>query len=144
MRVRVLGVDLGNRRIGLALSDELGVIAGPHGTINRSGDPTIDHRAILEAASNAGAQRVVVGLPLSLSGQLGPAARMTLEEVEDLSALAALAHPPIEVETYDERFTTVTAQAALAEAKVKRGERRKIVDKVAAAVMLQAYLDAHR
>ena len=144
MRVRVLGVDLGNRRIGLALSDELGVIAGPHDTINRSGDPTTDHRAIVEAASNAGAQRVVVGLPLSLSGELGPAARMTLEEVEDLSTLAALAHPPIEVETYDERFTTVTAQAALAEAKVKRGERRKIVDKVAAAVMLQAYLDAHR
>ena len=144
MRARVLGVDLGNRRIGLALSDELGIIAGPHGTIIRSGDPATDHREILEAAANAGAQRVVVGLPLSLSGALGPAARMTLEEVEQLSALAALASPPIEVETYDERFTTVTAQAALAGAKVKRGARRKIVDKVAAAVMLQAYLDAHK
>lgn len=142
--MRVLGVDLGNRRIGLALSDELGIIAGPYGTIIRSGDPDADHREILQTAANAGARRVVVGLPLSLSGALGPAARVALEEVEDLSALAALASPPIQVETYDERFTTVTAQAALANAKVKRGARREIVDKVAAAVMLQAYLDANK
>lgn len=142
MRVRVLGVDLGSRRIGLALSDALGMIAGPHATIARSGDRAVDHSAIVDAAREAGAQRIVVGLPLSLSGALGPAARAALEEVDGLSKRAAAAQPPIAVETYDERFTTVTAHAALADAKVKRRTRKEVVDKVAAAVMLQAYLDA--
>ena len=144
MRVRVLGVDLGSRRIGLALSDALGMIAGPHATLVRSGDRAVDHRAIVDAAHEAGAQRIVVGLPLSLSGDLGPAARAALEEVDELSKPAAAAQPPIVVETYDERFTTVTAHAALTDAKVKRSTRKEVVDKVAAAVMLQAYLDAQR
>lgn len=97
----------------------------------------------MDAAHEAGAQRIVVGLPLSLSGDLGPAARATLEEVDELSKPAAAAEPPIAVETYDERFTTVTAHAALTDAKVKRRTRKEVVDKVAAAVMLQAYLDAN-
>jgi len=72
---RVLGVDLGSRRIGLALSDPTGRVATPHAVIERSGDPVVDRRKILAHAREAGASRVVVGLPLSLSGDTGPAAR---------------------------------------------------------------------
>jgi len=71
---RVLGVDLGSRRIGLALSDPNGRVATPHAVIERSGDPAVDRRKILAHAREAGASRVVVGLPLSLSGDVGPAA----------------------------------------------------------------------
>src|SRR5207248_3140182 len=75
-------------RIGLALSDPGGRVATPHAMIERSGDPAVDGRKILAHAREAGASRVVVGLPLSLSGDTGPAARAVLEEVDALRALA--------------------------------------------------------
>jgi putative Holliday junction resolvase len=91
-------------------------------------------------AREHGAATIVVGLPLSLSGALGPAARGVLAEVE---ALRAVAEPEgIAVVVHDERLTTVTAQGALREAGVKGPARREVVDKVAAAVMLQSWLDA--
>jgi putative Holliday junction resolvase len=141
---RVLGVDLGTRRIGLALSDPLGVLAGPLAVLVRTGDRAADHAGILSQAVENEASLVVVGLPLSLStGRPGPAARATLEEVTELSARAAALDPPIAVETYDERLTTVTAQRSLATAGVRARDRRAKVDKVAAAVMLQSWLDGH-
>jgi putative Holliday junction resolvase len=76
---RVLGVDLGSRRIGLAISDPEASVATPRGVIARSGDPAADHRTITSIAREAGADRIVVGLPLSLSGEAGPAARAVLE-----------------------------------------------------------------
>ena len=139
---RALGVDLGARRIGLALSDPLGVLAGPLAVLERTGDRAADHAAILRAASENEAGLIVVGLPLSLStGRPGPAARATLEEVAELAERAAALDPPVSVETYDERLTTVTAQRSLATGGVRAKDRRAIVDKVAAAVMLQAWLD---
>ena len=81
----------------------------------------------------------VVGLPLSLSGQDGPAARAARKEVAALATVVA-----VPVETYDERFTTVTAERALAEGGVRGAARRQVVDKVAAAVILQSWLDSHR
>jgi putative Holliday junction resolvase len=141
---RVLGVDLGARRIGLALSDPLGILAGPLEVLQRTGDPAADHAAILRAALENEAAVIVVGLPLSLStGRPGPAAKATLEEVAALAERAAATHPPLAVETYDERLTTVTAQRSLATGGVRAKDRRSIVDKVAAAVMLQAWLDGH-
>lgn len=134
---RVLGVDLGTRRIGLALSDPLGVMASPLAVIERRGDVAADHRAILEAAREAEADRIVVGLPLSLSGRAGPAARAAATEVAALADAAG----GLPVETYDERLTTVTAERALAAGGVRGQARRRVVDKVAAAVMLQAWLD---
>ena len=135
---RVLGVDLGDRRIGLALSDSLGLTAGPYQTIERTGSPAADRRALLVAAAEAEAERIVVGVPFSLSGRPGPAAQAALAEIEALRAEAGEGLP---VETHDERLTTVTANRALASAKVRKGDRRKLVDQVAAAVMLQAWLD---
>lgn len=136
----MLGVDLGSRRIGLALSDPSGTIASPHDVIERSRDRATDHRAIVAAARDAGATRVVVGLPLSLSGGDGPAARAVREEVAELREEA----DDLPVELHDERLTTVTAERALVEAKMRRDARRRVVDKVAAAVMLQSYLETAR
>jgi len=136
---RVLGVDLGSRRIGLAVSDPGGRVATPHSVIERSGDVAADHRTILAHAREAGASRVVVGLPLSLSGKAGPAAKAVLGEVD---ALRALAGGEITVETHDERLTTVIAQRGLQAANAPRRARRQAVDAAAAAVMLQSYLEA--
>jgi putative Holliday junction resolvase len=132
-------VDLGSRRIGLALSDPTGTVASPLEVLNRSGDVGRDHDAIVAAAREAGAQTIVVGLPLSLSGAEGPAAKAARAEVDELSAGAVLAG--IDVLLHDERLTTVTAERALKEARMRREARRRVVDKVAAAVMLQSWLD---
>jgi putative holliday junction resolvase len=137
---RVLGVDLGSRRIGLALSDPARRVATPHAVVDRSGDRAADHRTILAHAREAGASRIVVGLPLSLSGDVGPAARAVLEEV---AALQAEASGTVTVETHDERFTTVIAERGLRAARIRRRDRRRAVDPAAATVMLQSYLEAH-
>jgi putative holliday junction resolvase len=135
---RVLGVDLGSRRIGVALSDPDGRVATPHTVIERSGDLVADHRTILARAREAGASRVVVGLPLSLSGDVGPAARAVLGEVDSLRALAG---GEVTVETHDERLTTVIAERGMRAAGASPRARRRNVDASAAAVMLQSYLE---
>jgi putative Holliday junction resolvase len=141
---RVLGVDLGSHRIGLALSDPLGLLAGPLVVLLRTGDRAADHAAIVEAASGNEAAVIVVGVPLSLStGRPGPAARAALAEVAELRERAAATDPPMTVEICDERLTTVTAQRTLAAGGVRARDRRAVVDKVAAAVMLQSWLDGH-
>jgi len=134
--VRALGVDLGSRRIGLAVSDATGTLASPHSVLERSGDEAADHAAVAAVAAEVGARVLVVGLPLSLSGRDGPAARAARREA------AALAHGTgLAVELLDERFTTVTAGRALRAGGGRRAARRAAVDKVAAAVLLQAWLD---
>jgi putative Holliday junction resolvase len=138
---RVLGVDLGSRRIGLALSDPGRQIASPFAVLERAKQRVDDHRAIVAAAREHDAVAIVVGLPISLSGDLGPAARATIEEVE---ALQEVAGPDLPVETYDERLTTVSAERSLNEARMTRDARRRVVDKVAAAVMLQSWLGSPR
>src|SRR3954470_1722558 len=137
---RVLGVDLGARRIGLALSDPTGLIASPLVVVERSGDPAADRQAIVAAARAEEATTGVVGMPTEMSGRAGPAATAAAAEVDALRALA----PDLSFEVVDERLTTVIAQRSLIAAGVKRRKRKGTVDKVAAAVILQSYLDAHR
>jgi putative Holliday junction resolvase len=137
---RVLGVDLGGRRIGLAVSDDRRAVAVPHSVLERGSSHAEDHRAIAAAASELGATLVVVGLPLSLSGRRGPAARAVLAEVEELRGAA----PDLTVTTHDERLTTVQAERGLRDAGVRGATRRRVVDQVAAALVLQAYLDGSR
>jgi putative Holliday junction resolvase len=141
---RVLGVDLGERRIGLAISDPSGVLASPVATLERGRDLADDHKGIIAVALDAGATLIVVGLPRSLSGELGPAAVNVLTEVAELGARADAIG--LEVETYDERFTTMIAQRNLRESTPRRSKRRKkqrdAVDAEAAAVILQSWLDA--
>ena len=132
--MRALGIDLGERRIGVAVSS--GSLAVPLEVVQRSGDRQRDHRRLAELASESEVDVVVVGMPLSLDGTAGPAARRARAEVEELGR--ALGLP---VETYDERLTTVTAERSLREQGLDAKERRKVVDKVAAAVLLQGWLD---
>ncbi|MBV8385908.1 MAG: Holliday junction resolvase RuvX [Acidimicrobiia bacterium] len=131
---RVLGLDLGTRRIGVAVG--AGTIATPHSVLERSRDRATDHAAIAALVDEVGAERVVVGLPLSLDGKMGPAATAAAEEAAALGDVLA-----VPVETYDERLTTVTADRSLSSLGLKGQARRRVVDKVAAAVILQAWLD---
>ena len=135
---RALGVDLGERRIGLALSDPSRSVASPHDVLTRRASHADDHTAIAGLARGAGVTTIVVGLPLSLSGRDGPAAKAARAEADELRAAVG---PGIDVVLHDERLTTVTAEAALQEAQMRRSDRQKVVDMVAAAVMLQSWLD---
>jgi putative Holliday junction resolvase len=135
----VAALDLGSRRIGVAYSDSGRAIASPWGTIERSGDAERDRAAIVDAVREVEASVVVVGLPLSLSGAAGPAARASLEETE---ALRAVLEPlGVAVETADERFTTTEAQRALAASGRTSKAARQVIDSAAAMVLLQAWLD---
>ncbi|MET0145535.1 MAG: Holliday junction resolvase RuvX [Ilumatobacteraceae bacterium] len=137
--MRALGLDLGSKRIGVAVSDLTGTIASPLTVIQRARSRRVDHERIAALVREEEADVLVVGLPRSLSGGEGPSARAARIEV---SALASVVGVP--VETHDERFTTVTAQRALTESGVRGAAARQVVDKVAAAVILQGWLDARR
>lgn len=134
--MRVVGIDLGSRRIGVAVSDVTGTLASPHTVLDRSGDRADDHRRLAALVADLGAERVVVGLPLSLRGTSGPAAQSAAEEAEALAAVVG-----VPVESCDERLTTVSAERALRTAGTRARARRKVIDKAAAAVLLQAWLD---
>lgn len=136
--MRAVGVDLGSKRIGVALSDSAGTLATPYEVVQRSKDRQGDHRRLAALVDEAEAEVVVVGVPYSLDGGVGPAARRALAEVRALRRAL-----PVPVETYDERLSTVTAHRSLREMDLDAAARRRVVDKVAAAVILQAWLD-HR
>lgn len=134
---RALGLDLGSKRIGVAVTDRSGTIASPLLVLQRSSHRVGDHRRIAALVQEEEADVVVVGLPLNMNGTAGPAAQAAVAEAEALATVVG-----VPVETYDERRTTTTAQAALREFNVRGPARRQVVDKVAAAVMLQGWLDA--
>lgn len=135
--MRALGIDLGSKRIGIAVSDRSGTIASALTVLARSGSVNRDHRAIAALVAEEEAEAVVVGLPLNMDGSHGPAARAATLEAE---ALATVVGVPVTM--FDERRTTVTADRAMIEARMGAKARRKVVDKVAAAVMLQTWLDS--
>ena len=141
--MRALGLDLGSKRIGVAVSDGDGLVATPIEVVHRTGDRPGEHRTLADLAAEWEVEVVVVGIPYSLDGTTGPMAQaMAAEAVELARVLGARSGVP--VETYDERLTTVTAERSLREQDLRAPERRKVVDMVAAAVMLQAWLDARR
>ena len=133
----MLGIDLGTKRIGVAVSDRSGTIATPLTVLARSGDFERDHQRIRDLVVEEEAERVIVGLPLSLDGTVGPAARAAIAEA---GAMASVVGVP--VETFDERLTTVSAESVLREQRRRAEARRRVIDKVAAAVMLQTWLDS--
>jgi putative Holliday junction resolvase len=134
--LRVLALDLGTKRIGVALSDRSGTIASPHSVLQRSGRRATDHARIKQIVDEEEAVLVVVGLPLSMDGSTGTAARAAIDEA---AALATVVGVP--VETFDERRTTVTADRILMDGGARAPQRRSVIDKVAAAVILQTWLD---
>ncbi len=139
---RAVGLDLGSRRIGVAVSDSAGTLATPRTTVHRTNDAARDRRTLVSLVLESGANVVVIGLPLSLGGDRGAAAKAAEAEA---AALAALLEPEgVEVELFDERLTTVSAHGALAETGKSSRQRRTVVDRSAAAVLLQAWLDSGR
>ncbi len=134
-----MGLDLGSRRIGVAVTDESSTLALPRATVDRTGDRDRDRDAVVALVLETGAATVVVGHPLSLDGSRGPAARSAEAEA---AALADVLGPHgVEVELFDERLTTVTAERELAAAGVRGRRRRAVVDRSAAAVLLSAWLE---
>jgi putative Holliday junction resolvase len=135
---RVIGIDLGSRRIGVAVTDGLGLTAQAHSTIERHGGQR-DLDAIGAVVRQFDAERVVLGLPLSPEGEVGRAARGAQAFAERLRV--ALAIP---VELIDESFSTVEAEEVLLAADVSRARRKEVVDRMAAAVILQRWLNRDR
>ena len=135
--MRALGIDLGSKRIGIAVSDRTGTIASPLTMVPRSGSVKRDHEQIRKLVVEEEAELLVVGLPINMNGSLGPAAKAAVAEAEALATVVG-----VPVITFDERRTTVTADRALIEAGIGAQARRKLVDKVAAAVLLQTWLDS--
>ncbi|MGH2680501.1 MAG: Holliday junction resolvase RuvX [Actinomycetota bacterium] len=137
-RGSVLGLDLGDARIGVAISDPERRLAVPVGTVH-VGQPPGELLAIAELVRERGATRIVIGLPLSLRGERGARAGHAMAFADALRAVVG-----VPVELHDERLSTVEAERALAEGGTRGRERRRAVDAAAAAVILQAWLDARR
>ena len=130
---RVLGIDYGTQRLGLALSDALRIAANPLEVLPADGAAV---KRIAELVREREVDHVVVGLPIGLNGREGDAAARARRLAGEIAA-----EVDVEVEMSDERFTTKTAEEALLAANVRRADRKQVIDKVAAAVMLQHWLD---
>ena len=136
-RPRILGIDPGKARIGLALSDPLGITAQPLGCLECVG-PRKDLNRIAALVREHEAEAIVIGLPRLLSGEEGEAAAASRQLAEGLGRRL----PGVRIELWDERLTTVEAERTMISADVKRRERRAVVDALAAVLILQGYLDA--
>ena len=135
--MRVIGIDLGSKRIGIALSDSDLTVATPLDVVERSGNVEKDHIAILKITDEWEVQKIIVGLPISLDGTLGASAQSVMDEIKMLGSVT-----DIPIETHDERFTTVTAEQILLQQNVKRDKKKRVIDKVAAAIILQGWIDS--
>ena len=135
--MRIMGIDLGDKRIGIAISDPLGWTAQGVEVIRRDGNQGRDMSRIKELAASYDVERVVVGLPRNMNGTLGERGEKSKAFAEKIGSLLSLP-----VDLWDERLSTVAAEKALLEADTSRAKRKKVIDKVAAAIILQGYLDA--
>ena len=132
---KALGIDLGDARVGVAISDDLGMLAHPLETIHvKSSDVK---KRILALAAERGAQTIVVGMPRNMDGSYGAAATKSKEFIEALRSSTE-----IKVIAWDERLTTVSAQRSLHEAGKNTKKQRPIIDQVAAQIILQCWLDS--
>ncbi len=134
----MMGLDVGKKRIGIALSDELGWTAQPYGTLERQGSRH-DLQKIRCLVEENGVSEIVVGMPINMNGTMGRQARWVEAFIRDLQQAVS-----VPVSSWDERLTTVAAQRLLIEADLTRAKRKKKVDKLAAALILQGYLDSRK
>ncbi len=135
---RVIGLDVGEKRIGVALSDESGTIAHPLTVIARDG-LSKDLKEIEGIVQEYSPVEIVMGMPLNMNGTIGESARKVLSFKDFLEEQL-----PVSVETWDERLTTVSSEKVLLEGDLSRKKRKKVIDKVAATLLLQSYLDSRR
>ena len=134
---RIMALDVGNVRIGIAVSDLMGIIANPLETYTRKGNLAVDAEYIANLAKQKEISLFISGLPLSLSGGENEQTLKTREFIEELQK-----HTDIPVKFLDERFTTLSAERVLIQGNVRRENRKKVIDKVAATIILQNYLDS--
>lgn len=137
--MRLLGIDLGSKRIGVAVSDRSGTIASPLTVITRGKTQRLDHEEIARLVVAEEAKGIVVGLPLNMDGSSGAAAQAAEREVE---RMATVVNVPVYL--HDERRSTVQADQSMVQRNMNAADRRAVVDKVAAAFILQSWLDAQR
>ncbi|MEN6390290.1 MAG: Holliday junction resolvase RuvX [Syntrophomonas sp.] len=133
--MRLMGLDVGDRRIGIALSDPLGFTAQGHSTLERKSNDKV-FETIGRVCDEYEVGTIVVGLPLNMNGSIGPRAELVQEWSEQLGARLGR-----EIVFWDERLTTVSAQRTLLEADLSRKKRKGLVDKIAAVYILQGFLD---
>ena len=133
---RILGVDYGERSIGLAVSDPLGVVATPLKVVDVVSQKAA-YREVSEACRETGAEMVVVGIPINMDGSHGAMAIKVSAFVEGLAARL-----DVPVKTWDERLSTTMVERVLIDADVSRRKRKKVRDKLAAQVILQGFLDS--
>ena len=138
MPTKTLGMDVGDKRIGLAISDDLGMMAHGLPTLERR-NPQYDLDYLKNLLEEYEIQKIVVGLPLNMNGQKGPRAQIVLAFTESLQKELS-----IPVVNWDERLSSQAAQRPLMEAGVKWRKRRKVIDQLAAIIILQNYLDHKR
>jgi putative Holliday junction resolvase len=135
-QIRILGLDLGEKRIGVALSDALGITAQGLMVLPRQGQK-LDLDQVIALIRKHAVQEVVIGLPRHMDGRLGEGSKEVFLWASELQEQMGLP-----VHTMDERLTTMQAQRVLLEADVSRRKRRQVIDKMAAALILQAFLDS--
>ena len=134
--MRILGLDFGSERIGVALSDDLGMIAQPLEFIPNHPPAGVWQR-LNEILRDRPYETIVVGMPRNMDGSYGPAAEKVRQFIEQLEQEVA-----VPVRTWDERLSSAQANRVLIQANVSRKKRKSNVDKMAAAIILQAYLDS--
>lgn len=132
---KALGIDLGDARVGVAVSDDLGMLAHPLETISVKSTPV--RKRVLALATERGVGTIVVGMPRNMNGSLGPASEKAKAFIEELRR-----ETTIPVVSWDERLSTVSAQRALQEAGRNAKNQRAVIDQVAAQIILQSWLDA--
>lgn len=130
-----MALDLGEKRVGVALSDELYITAGPLTVLNRRPHQTF-LQTVADLYKEHGVVKVVIGLPRNMDGSLGPQAQRVLAMASELRKIG------LTVDTWDERLSTVAVERVLIEADLSRQKRKQVIDKVAAAYILQGYLDS--
>ena len=136
--MRFLGLDIGSKRIGLALSDELGITAQGLPTLNRT-TPGNDIRKLLEIVRQHKVEKIVIGLPKNMNGTLGKSAEQVLTFIQEMKVKTA-----IPVDLWDERLSTIAVTRTLISANVSRRRRKEVVDKLAAVYILQGFLDSQK
>ena len=136
--MRIMGIDFGTKRVGIAVSDELLLIAHGMTSLNRK-DLKSDMEEIARLAQANGVEEIIVGLPLNMDGTYSAKTKEAIEFMDQLSKVVT-----VPVKTWDERLTSMQAERVLLEADMSRAKRKKLTDKLAAQIILQSYIDSKK
>ena len=134
--MKILGIDYGDKRIGLAVTDDLGLMAHPLKVIDKSVD-LVEIKKVIEEYGNI--ERIVVGMPITLKDEISFKAKQVLSWIEKIKK-----EINIPIVTWDERFSTSIAEDLLIQADASRKKRKKVIDKLAARIILQDYIDSNK